>query len=125
MSRLHHVLDMTNLSTSGDCFYNLHYEVENPGDLQFISVKAEFLNFSIPLYLGIFVNECQSIWYVVVTKMNNTGANPGANLSLSSVDDLRTYDGREGATGSGVMRTVRMLLLHGNISCDNCRALWP
>ena len=31
--RLHHVLHMTHLRTSGNCFYNLNYGIENPGNL--------------------------------------------------------------------------------------------
>ena len=33
VGRLHHVLHMTHLRTSGNCFYNLNYGIENPGNL--------------------------------------------------------------------------------------------
>ena len=39
-------------------------------------------------YLGVFVYECESIGDVVVAKMNNAGADPGADLLLGPVDDL-------------------------------------
>ena len=88
MGSHHHVLNMTDFRTSGNCFYNLNYRIENPGNLTNDQRNIERAACRGTIYLGIFVYECESIGDVVVAKMNNAGADPGADLLLGSVDDL-------------------------------------
>lgn len=39
------------------------------------------------VHLCVLVNEHECIWHIVVTKMDDRGADPGANLFLASVKD--------------------------------------